>query len=147
VQEPCGDTPANIRDVLDRNGLRCTRQREVIYEALAATKSHPTAEELFHSVRPLEPGLSLATVYNTLDALSACGLVRRLPCPSGSGACRFDAVTQDHVHISLGDGRIMDAPDDLSGRLLGSIPPAVIAELEQRLGVRVRGLSLRVDAK
>jgi len=132
----------SIREVLDKNGLRCTRQREVIYEALAATKAHPTAEELFSSVRSVEPGLSLATVYNTLDALTACGLVRRLPCPSG--ACRFDAATHDHVHLSTSDGRIVDAPEDLSDRLLSGIPAEVIAELEQRMGVRVRGLALQV---
>jgi Fe2+ or Zn2+ uptake regulation protein len=137
-----GGDRLNIREVLDKNGLRCTRQREVIYEALAATRMHPTAEELFSSVRAIEPGLSLATVYNTLDALTACGLVRRLPCPSG--ACRFDAEMHDHVHLSTSDGRIIDAPEDLSGRLLGAIAPEVIAELEQRMGVRVRGLSLQV---
>jgi Fe2+ or Zn2+ uptake regulation protein len=135
----------SIREVLDKNGLRCTRQREVIYEALAATKAHPTAEELFSSVRAVEPGLSLATVYNTLEALSSCGLVRKLPSPGG--ACRFDATVCDHVHLSTSDGRIMDAPEDLSDRLLSGISAEVIAELEQRLGVRVRGLALRVDAE
>jgi Fur family peroxide stress response transcriptional regulator len=133
-----------IRDVFDKNGLRCTRQREVIYEALAATKSHPTAEEIFHLVRGVEPGLSRATVYNTLDALTACGLVRRLPCPNGSGACRFDSETHDHVHLATCDGRIVDAPEDLSIRLLSGIPAEVIPELERRMGVRVRGLTLQV---
>jgi Fe2+ or Zn2+ uptake regulation protein len=137
-----GGEALSIREVLDKNGLRCTRQREVIYDALASAKTHPTAEELFTSVRCVEPGLSLATVYNTLDALAACGLVRRLPCPNG--ACRFDACMHDHVHLSTGDGRIVDVPEDLSGRLLSGIPADVIAELEERLGVRVRGLSLQV---
>jgi Fe2+ or Zn2+ uptake regulation protein len=146
VQPLNTDTLTTIREVLDRNGLRCTRQRELIFDALASTRAHPTAEELFHSVRHVEPGLSLATVYNTLDALTACGLVRRLPCPNGSGACRFDAATHEHVHLSLSDGRIVDAPGDLSERLLRGIPPGVIAELEQRMGVRVRGFSLQIDA-
>jgi|SRR4051812_10581154 Fe2+ or Zn2+ uptake regulation protein len=137
---------ASIRQVLDQNGLRCTRQRQVIFEALGATKAHPTADELFHSVRQVEPGLSLATVYNTLDALVACGLVRRLPCPSGSGACRFDADTHEHVHIATQDGRIMDAPEDLSIKLLEGIPAETVSELERRLGVRVNGLSLQVVA-
>ncbi|MEX2218700.1 MAG: Fur family transcriptional regulator [Phycisphaerales bacterium] len=138
---------ANIREVLDRNGLRCTRQREVIFNALESTKTHPTAEELFHRVREVEPGLSLATVYNTLDALSACGLVRRLPCPSGTGPCRFDADTDDHVHIATAEGTILDTPHDLSERLISSIPPEVVAELERRMGVRVRGLSIQVVAE
>lgn len=137
---------AGAREMLDMFGLRCTRQRQVIFEALKATREHPTAEELFQSVRSVEPGLSLATVYNTLEALTACGLVRKLACPSGSGACRFDAENHDHVHIASPDGRLMDAPAEISDRLLASIPPPLLRELEERMGVKVSGLSLQVSA-
>lgn len=137
---------ANIREILEKKQLRCTKQREMIYEALASTRCHPTAEELFAAVRTKEPGLSLATIYNTLDALTECGMVRRIPCPMGTGACRFDWETHDHVHVTTSDGRIMDAPEDLSARLLTAIPPEVLAEIEQRMGVKVCGLSLQVVA-
>jgi Fe2+ or Zn2+ uptake regulation protein len=137
---------SGTRCLFERAGLRFTRQREVVYESLASTKSHPTADELFHSVRSVESGLSLATVYNTLEAFIAAGLVRRIPCATGSGACRFDAETGNHVHLATGDGRVQDVPDDLSRRLLSGIPHEVLNDLERRLGVRIDGMHVQLLA-
>jgi Fe2+ or Zn2+ uptake regulation protein len=136
----------HIRTLFESHGLRCTRQREVLYQALAATKSHPTADELFQAVKAQEEGLSLATVYNTLDAFSEVGLVRRLPCSHGSGPCRFDADTTDHVHLATPDGRVQDVPHDLSRQLLAGIPSQAITDLERRMGVKVAGLTVQVTA-
>ena len=141
-----GIQSGHTRSLFERCGLRVTRQREVLYEALASTKSHPTADELYHAVRAIEPGLSLATVYNTLEAFSAVGIVRRIPCSVGSGACRFDADTTDHAHLATTDGKIVDVPLDVSRQLLAGIPRDVVAELERRLGVRVSGLSVQLLA-
>jgi Fur family transcriptional regulator, peroxide stress response regulator len=140
-----GESTANVRQVFERCGLRCTRQRELIYAALVCTREHPTAEELLGLVRSDDSGLSLATVYNTLEALTECRLVRRIPCPSGSGPCRFDAITSNHVHLAL-DGRLMDLPEDLSARLLEHVPASLLSELEERLGVRVAGVSIQITA-
>ena len=140
------ETASRTRCLFEKSGLRFTRQREVLYESLAATKSHPTADELFQSVRAIESGLSLATVYNTLEALIEAGLVRRIPCVIGSGACRFDADTSHHVHIATGDGRVHDVPEDLSRRLLSGIPQEVVSDLERRLGVRIDGLNVQLLA-
>jgi Fur family transcriptional regulator, peroxide stress response regulator len=134
----------SIRHIFDDHGLRCTRQREQIYEALAATRAHPTAEELLHSVRNSEPGLSLATVYNTLEAFTACGLARRIPCPAGAGPCRYDADTSEHVHITTPDGRVIDLPHDLSQKLLEHLPPEILDEIEDRMGLKVSGVSVQV---
>ena len=136
----------HIRTLFEQHNLRCTRQREVLYEALAATKTHPTADELFQSVKAKDESLSLATVYNTLEAFSEVGLVRRIPCTTGAGACRFDADTTDHVHLATPDGRIQDVPDDLSQQLLAGIPASVLADLEQRMKVRVSGVTVQVTA-
>jgi Fe2+ or Zn2+ uptake regulation protein len=136
----------HIRALFERHGLRCTRQRQVLYEALAATKLHPTADELFQMVKSRDEGLSLATVYNTLDAFSEVGLVRRLACAKGTGPCRFDADTSDHVHLSMPDGQIRDVPEDLSQKLLEAIPPSAVEDLERRMGVRVGGLTVQVVA-
>lgn len=114
-----------------------------------ATKSHPTAEELFSGIKAQdptahEPCLSLATVYNTLEAFTACGLARKIPSPSGSGPCRYDADTSEHVHFATSDGRVVDVPLDLSRRLLEQIPPTMLAEIEERMGIKVRGVTLQV---
>lgn len=141
------------REIFDRHDLRCTRQREQVYVALMKTKSHPTAEELFHMVAANghgngseEAGLSLATVYNALEAFTACGLVRRIPCPTGSGACRYDGDTSEHVHVTTEDGKLIDVPADLSRALLDHVPTSVLYELERRMGVRIRGVSVQVVA-
>jgi Fe2+ or Zn2+ uptake regulation protein len=134
------------REVFARVGLRCTRQREVLYEALRACRSHPTADELFHlaaSRGGLEPGeLSLATVYNTLEALVEAGLCRRVPCPSG--AARFDGEMRDHIHVLTADNRVMDLPDDLGRRVLGAISADLVRDIEGRLGVGLATLSIQV---
>jgi Fur family peroxide stress response transcriptional regulator len=131
------------RQIFDAHALRCTRQREVIYFTLAASDTHPTAEDLFSLVRAAEPGISLATVYNTLEALVECGLARRMPCPSGPGACRYDADMTEHAHITTPDGQVMDVPDDLNQRVLQALPTSLVDEIERRTGVRVRAVNVQ----
>lgn len=127
--------------------LRWTRQREELYAALACAAAHPTAEELYQSVRPADPGLSLATVYNTLDALLACGLCRRIPAADGLGPCRYDASTHPHAHVCCTDGRVLDVPEDLSRRMLDAVGQDTVADLERRLGVKVDRVSIQIVAQ
>ncbi|MBM3853118.1 MAG: transcriptional repressor [Verrucomicrobia bacterium] len=58
------------------SGLRSTPQREVVYNVLLDQRDHPTAEEVFARVKPDLPTISLATVYNCLETLVQCHLVR-----------------------------------------------------------------------
>lgn len=138
-----------IAALFAEHGLRCTRQRQDIYAALAATTAHPTAEELHGlvltsaGVAPDE-AVSLATVYNTLEALTDAGLVRKIPTPEGGA--RFDADTSDHMHLMLGDGAVRDVPGDLGRRFLQHIPDSLVEELERRMGVTVRRVSVSVVA-
>lgn len=134
-----------IDSILRRHGLRCTRQRAVVYEALRRTLSHPTAEELLSLVRPSEPGISLATVYNTLEALCERGLVRRLA--DGSRPCRFDATVEDHAHVTLSDGRVVDVPREIDERLRRGIDERALQSLADGLGVRVDQLDVRLSVQ
>jgi len=138
------DSVVNIREIFGRAGLRCTKQRERVYEALAATKTHPTAEDLFTAVREVEPGLSLATVYNTLEVFTQRGICRRLIGPPGAAACRYDAELTEHTHLALPDGRLVDLPKDLSDRFIRPISQGLIAEVEKRMGVRVGRVAVQV---
>src|SRR5438874_12569763 len=58
-----------------KSGLSLTRQRLAIFEALAASREHPSAEDLHRAVRKRIPHLSLATVYKNLEALRDIGAV------------------------------------------------------------------------
>jgi Fur family peroxide stress response transcriptional regulator len=56
-------------------GLSVTSQRLAIFEALASSREHPSAEQLHRAVQRKLPSLSLATVYKNLEALKAIGAV------------------------------------------------------------------------
>lgn len=133
------------RTLFARKGLRCTKQRAEIFDALAQTASHPTAEELYWLVKQRRPdlGLSLATVYNTLEALCAASMCRKLPPSSTEGGARYDADLHEHLHIATDDGKVLDVPDDLGVKLIESVPRALLDAVEQRMGVRIT--SVRID--
>ena len=57
------------------SGLSVTRQRLAIFEALAGSREHPSAEDIHRAVRRRLPHLSLATVYKNLEALREIGAV------------------------------------------------------------------------
>ena len=126
------------RDILTAHGLRCTKQREMIYDALRATKAHPTADELKRMV----PGTSTATVYNTLEALCGAGLCTKIA--TNGAAARYDADQHDHMHIVLDTGEIVDIPDELSERLMSSLQGEALREIESRLGVDIRDLRIEL---
>lgn len=132
---------SNDRDILAAHGLRCTKQREMIYSALRSTKSHPTAEEL----QQLVPGTSTATIYNTLEALCDAGLCSRIS--STSGAARYDADMSDHLHVVLESGEIIDVPEELSRALLSAIKGSALHKIENALCVDVQNLRLELHGK
>lgn len=143
---------AAIRDLFARHDLRWTKQREEVYAALMASAAHPTAEELFNLVRaddtPADDGrMSLATIYNSLEALVRCGLARRFSV-AGSGSCggggalRYDADMSDHAHLIAADGGVRDIPADLGRRVIDAIPPDLVEQIEERMGVSIRRTSI-----
>jgi len=82
---------------LTTSGFRSTRQREHVYSVLLHKRDHPTAEEVFLRAKPQMPEISMATVYNCLDALVKCGLVRQVTVERG--AARFCPNMQEHCHF------------------------------------------------
>jgi len=136
-----------VRELFRRHGLRWTRQRELLYAELSRCDlDHPTAEELLIAAREKDPGLSLATVYNTLEAFSESGLCRRLSSVEASGPCRFDVHTHDHAHVLTADGRVMDLPRELSRRLMEAIPREILDEVERSMGIHVDRVSMQFIA-
>ncbi len=96
-----------LRRALEAGGHRFTTQRAAVYDVLAGTTSHPTADDVFTSVRDDVPDISLATVYKALEAFVSCGVARKLAL--GSGPARYDGRTDDHEHIRcLSCGRVQD---------------------------------------
>ncbi|MFD1179689.1 peroxide-responsive transcriptional repressor PerR [Paenibacillus puldeungensis] len=84
-------------DQLKNNGVRITPQRHAILTFLMESMSHPTADEIYRSLEPRFPNMSVATVYNNLKMLIEAGMVRELT--YGDNSSRFDADVSNHYHI------------------------------------------------
>jgi len=134
----------SIRDLFHDHGLRHTRQREVVYQTLRATDTHPTADDVFEASRAVEPGLSLATVYNTLDAFVRCGLIRASH--GGSGPCRYDGDNSDHLHVVHPDGRVADVSPDLSRAVHEALPGDLLDRIAREVGAPLGSVRVNLVA-
>ena len=76
-------------------GKRYSRQRELIFQAVMGTDQHPTAEMIYHWLKPENPSLSLGTVYRNLNLLVDEGAIVRMSFPVE----RYDANTAPHAHF------------------------------------------------
>ncbi len=82
---------------LARTGLRPTAQRRHVYNVLLQKRDHPSAEEVFIRAKQTMPEISMATVYNCLDTLVHCGLVRQVNLERG--ATRYCSNMNEHHHF------------------------------------------------
>jgi len=84
-----------------------TRQRRVVFDVVRSGDHHPTAAEVFEAARQSLPGISFATVYNSLRYLRDQGLVREIA--FGNGASRYDRETDRHDHaLCSACGKLVD---------------------------------------
>lgn len=87
----------HLSERLATSGFRFTPQRRHVYEVLLAERDHPTAEEVFIRAKRGMPEISMATVYNCLDALVRSGVARQVTVDRG--AARFCPNMQEHCHF------------------------------------------------
>lgn len=114
-----------LNEALGQSGLRSTRQREVVYGVVAVAKDHPTADEIFARSRQEMPTISLATVYNCLETLHECSLIRQVNFERES--TRYEPNLKPHAHFYCDkSGRVMDVqlPDELFAKLKNLLPQA-----------------------
>ena len=76
-----------LNERLAHSGLRLTPQRQRVHDVLLEKQDHPTADQVFFRAKSDMPDISMATVYNCLDALVQCGLVKQVTLDRG--ATRF----------------------------------------------------------
>lgn len=104
IQDPSSsenEAPAEI------NGLKMTRQRWEVYRLLMARRDHPTANDVFVRIREKLPSISLATVYNCLEALVQHGIIRQVNFDREPS--RFCPNLEEHGHFhDHGTGSIHD---------------------------------------
>ena len=123
---------------LRERGQRVTPQRLVVARVMNELDGHVTAEAVFRAVEERMPGVSLPTVYATLELLEGLGLIKRVA--TERGAVVYDPRTDDHHHLACRRcGKLVDveAPVEAAA-LLAAARSAGFAP--DRTEVVVRGL-------
>ncbi|MCX6856922.1 MAG: transcriptional repressor [Verrucomicrobia bacterium] len=122
-------------------GLRRTKQRDVIVEAAFATDDHFNADELLEKTRKLDRTISRATIYRTLQLLVDCDLLREVDL--GRDQTFYDPNFLDkpqHNHlICLDCDRVVEFEDENAALLHDCIT--------RRLGFQPQMKSMRIQAK
>lgn len=106
-------------------GLRPTRQRLALATILFGSGDrHVSAESLHQEALAAKMGVSLATVYNTLNQFKAAGLLREIAFEGHTTF--FDTNTSNHFHYFLEDtGSLVDiGAADIELRGLPTLPPS-----------------------
>jgi len=118
-----------LNEALSRKGLRSTKQREHIFAVLLNQRDHPTADEVCARSRESMTGISLATVYNCLETLVGCGLVRQVNYDRDSTRYCPNLAQHAHFHDRV-SGRVLDIslPDGFVEELKKVLPDCYVAE-------------------
>ncbi|MFC5648709.1 peroxide-responsive transcriptional repressor PerR [Paenibacillus solisilvae] len=130
-----GATVEQALEQLKNTGVRMTPQRHAILSFLMNSMTHPTADEIYKSLSPAFPSMSVATIYNNLRLFVDAGFVRELT--YGDDSSRFDADLSEHYHaICRSCGKIVDF----------DYPPLteVEAEASRQTGFKVEGHRMEV---
>ena len=98
--------------------LKHSKQRDAILTELRSRKDHPTAEDLYFTLKAEMPNLSLGTVYRNLNMLASDGVILKI---SFEGADRYDGNKELHYHFQcLECGRVTDVDmptfDDINSK-------------------------------
>ncbi len=86
-----------LNERLATGGFRFTRQRRRVYDVVLQKRDHPTVEDVFIRAKQTMPDISMATVYNCLDALVKCGLIRHVNLDRA--ATRYCPNMKEHCHF------------------------------------------------
>ena len=94
-----------------------TKQREAVLQVIRDSDEHLTANAVFEDARRLLPGISFATVYNSLHYLKDVGLIGEVH--FGKDATRYDRKLTRHHHAICDDcGKLVDLELDIPVALL-----------------------------
>ncbi len=91
----------------DIESLGLTKQRQAVLQVICESDEHLTANEVFDNARRLLPGISFATVYNSLRYLKQEGLIGEVR--FGTDATRYDRKLTRHDHALCNKcGKLVD---------------------------------------
>jgi Fur family ferric uptake transcriptional regulator len=89
----------DFRSYLAIQGLKSTRQREIILDEFLRAGAHLSTEELYLRLRAQHSGIGYATVHRTLKLFAECGIAE--PRHFGDGQTRYESSAGEKHHDHL----------------------------------------------
>lgn len=127
--------------------LELTKQRQSVLRVIRESDKHLSANEVFDDARRLLPGISFATVYNSLRYLKNEGLIGEIR--FGTGAKLYDRKLTRHDHAICNDcGKLVDLEVPLPDGLLeqaGSLSNFEVATIELTLRGLCPDCSIKIE--
>lgn len=98
---------SNLEQRCAEAGLKMTGQRRTILKVLGDADDHPSVETVYERSKAIDPSISMATVYRTLNLLGEMDLVMRHE--FGENFARYE-VNMDHHHhlIDIESGEVIE---------------------------------------
>jgi len=94
-------------------GMKMTRTREAILDAVFVTHSHFDVEDLYQQLRRSKKLVSRATIYRTLPYLLEAGLIRRSMCSDHKEEYEHIYGHPNHLHLlCVSCGKILEQADN-----------------------------------
>ncbi len=112
----------NAINVLEKNGIRATKQRRVLAKLIFDKgKRHISAENLFDEVKKDDRKISMATIYNTLKQFTNLGLIKEIVVDQNKSL--YCNNNQSHYHLYIEDeSKVIDIPTKNIDLNIPSIP-------------------------
>ena len=88
-----------FRDFISKEGLKSTRQRDIILDFFLSSPRHMSIEELYRKIRDRHPGIGYATVCRTLKLFTRSGIAHEIH--FGDGQTRYEHIAAGEHHDHL----------------------------------------------
>jgi Fur family transcriptional regulator, ferric uptake regulator len=118
---------ADCLDYCRQQGMRLSKQRQLILNLLWTTQQHLSVRDIYNHLLAQGETIGPASIYQNLDVLSRAGIIERMERAEG---CLYSYQTLPHSHVHcLDNGQILD--------IMVELPPDLVATIEQQIGLRV----------
>ena len=102
------DVEQSLEEQCAARGMRMTDQRRIIAQVIQKASDHPDVEELYRRASAIDAGISLSTVYRTLNLFEETGLVTKHDFKDGRA--RFEPIPDEHHDhlIDIRSGKVIE---------------------------------------
>lgn len=134
---PCLNSYEDCLTHCRQQGMRLSKQRQLILKLLWDTNEHLAASEIYDRLRQQGEEIGHTSVYQNLDALAKAEVIERLERAEG---CLYSHQTLPHSHVHcLANGALID--------VMVTLPPDLIRSVEQQTGLTITNYRVEFFAR